>query len=221
MPTLLIVAGAGMAALLDFATGTLIVTLLGAGNVPWWYLLIGGALALLPDIVRFPMKLIWPRISAYRGEHESPDHWPMLMLPTCTLVALALSGPFWATTTLLCLLWHYTHDMEIRRWDTGGIAFYAPLVRDLYFSWWEGFYPREKSMIFSPAADTKTWIARTWLTPTPHSKTELAASAAILPLAAYLAVSLKVAAVLFILICLGAPIVWLAVGLYCAPRLRV
>jgi hypothetical protein len=158
-----------MAARLDFFVGMIIALGIGtitAIEVPLWYLAVGGMLALLPDF-DLVFKTLWQWIRGQRasGDHrETIMHCPMVMLPSCTLLAFLLGGWYWATVTLLGLFWHYAHDSK---WfgSVGDIDWFA-------------IVPNQNL----PYMDTPEWLKQLWLRPTKTSVTELIAGVTMLAL---------------------------------------
>ncbi len=103
----------GMAGFLDLTIGALIAYLMAkcyGQTAPWWHLLIGALLGLLPDLDTFRM-MFNQGVQTARGDHRlTIMHRPLIMLPACMLLAYLVGGGYWAIIAGLCLAWHYAHD---------------------------------------------------------------------------------------------------------------
>mgnify|MGYP003386273388 FL=1 len=194
----------GMNAYMDFGVGVAIaqtLSVLAAHPLPWWFLPLGGMLALLPDF-DILVPLIWRGAFNY-NHHKTLLHRPLFMLPLVACFGWLWGGPFWAGAAFICVFWHYLHDT----WPlgVGGVAWVWP-ISDQYLTW-RGFK--------EPVDMSHTeWLKRYWLKPTLFSCWEIAVGTAALAWAAFL---LEVPAfdivMLAALAWLGAALVWFAYSL--------
>jgi hypothetical protein len=161
----LLLAANAMAAFMDFGVGCLLATLVIRSldlTIAWPYALIGGLLALIPDLDLVP-SVIMGR-SARFDHRQTPFHRPLLVLPIVTLLGFLFGGIAWASIAFLCVLWHYLHDTNFV--DTSyGIAWLWPFS-DQYWSVW-GSYMGQSDM------GHHQWLAHYWLRPTFLSVREI------------------------------------------------
>ena len=186
MIRILFLAAIGMAAFLDFSTGALIVFTLGLAsgvNVPLWQVGVGGVLALLPDFDILTQALASRLMDRHStGDHRATVmHAPLIMLPACTFLGWFFRGPFWATATFLCLLYHYVHDSRV--FSVGDIDWLWPLTNRKL-----------------PWMDTKEWLQKYWLHPTKTSVTECFVGVVLIGWVATTYFELSVAMILVLLI---------------------
>lgn len=205
---LLFLCGVVMAGFLDLAIGTLIATVVGSVmGMPMnvWNLIIGGFIALAPDIVEMVKSHLKGKNPLANGHHESWDHWPVSMMFYGVALGLVFGGWYWGSVSFLCLLFHYTHDMEF--WGSGGIPFFAPI--DLrYFAWWRGFYDPQTSVMYKPETELDPWIQRNWLRPSWMSVREMTFGSLALALSSSMILGFKVGFFLFAFCWIGTVLVW-------------
>jgi hypothetical protein len=154
----------GMAAYLDFSIGCLIIVLLGFTfntELLWWQILLGGLLALTPDIDVVP-TLIRGRTPSF-DHRQTIFHRPMLVLATVTILGYLLGGTFWAIACFVLVLYHFLHDVD---WfgNQYGIAWLWP-----YSSQFWGPY----GSFSPPTISHETWLKDNWLQPSRLSISEL------------------------------------------------
>lgn len=169
----LFLCGMAMAASLDFSFGALLVALIGeimGKVVSIWSLVVGGVLALSPDITEIAKTFFTKDRQLFsNGHHENWDHWPLLMVPIGTLLSTLIGGEYWGIVAFLSMLFHYNHDMEFGK--SGGIAFFAPLDQR-FFAWWKGFYDPKTSAMYLKENELEPWLLN-WLQPSKLSIVEL------------------------------------------------
>lgn len=154
-----------LAAYLDFTIGCLGVVLLAQGygyELMWWQILLGGVLALLPDIDITPILLLGQ--NPQFDHRQTIFHRPLVMIPVVSLTCYAFGGSFWALTAVACLLWHFLHDVDWfgRRY---GVAWFWPFSKH-FWSIYGAFTPPSNLA-------HQDWLASHWLRPTQLSVTEL------------------------------------------------
>lgn len=204
MDKLLVPAAMAMAAFPDFAVGCFIATVIALTmDVPiqWWYLPLGGILALLPDFdILEPVVQRLITGKQITGNHREATvlHRPLVILPTVTLAAWAFGGEYWAVTAFLCVLAHYVHDA--RETGSDGLAWFWPISKKY---WWIGgsFEPRYNEI--------EDWLERTWLKPSERSITEMIIGTSALILALNATVGLSWTVGITGVVCLGAVSIWL------------
>lgn len=161
MKTLLILAGSGMGAFLDFGMGMLITTL-AAVIVEYplepWQLFLGGFLGFLPD-ADIALMIMRRKYADAADHHTTIMHRPIIVLPVATLVAWLIGGTFWAVVTALCVTWHFFHDTKAL--SDGDIDLFWPLPKRM-----TGYKePRRVDLI--------DWLQWRWFEPTTFGVTEL------------------------------------------------
>jgi hypothetical protein len=155
----------GMAAYLDFTIGCLLVVLLaGAFHVEllWWQVLIGGLLALLPDIDIAPTLLLG---KSPRFDHrQTIFHRPLPILAAVAALGYWLGAAFWASAAVCLVFYHYLHDID---WNGNryGVAWFWPFSEHFWGPYGRFMPPNNLSH--------ETWLKDTWLQPSPQSVTEL------------------------------------------------
>lgn len=158
----------GLAAYLDFTIGSLLVVLLASAfavELSWWQILIGGFLALLPDMDIAPMLIIGrtPRFD----HRQTILHRPAVVLPLVALLGYIVGGSFWSLAGLILVLYHFLHDVDWagRRY---GVAWFWPFSNQFW-----GPYGS-----FTPPTDIshETWLQDHWLQPSRLSVVELGLS---------------------------------------------
>ena len=154
----------GMAAIFDFTVGILVVAVVAhflSVEPLWWWYVLGSFLAVLPDMDLMPMILTGRNVAF--NHHETIMHRPVVIIPIATATAALLGGTFFALVALICVTWHYLHDM--REFGGGGIAWAWPYSR-LYLSFLGNEQPEDAKMNF----ETENYLE--WLNPTPLSVRE-------------------------------------------------
>jgi len=198
MKTLLILAGSGMGAFLDFSVGVMITALaasvIGMQLEPW-QLAVGGVLGFLPDFDIIPL-ILRRKYATVADHHATIMHRPAILLPLATMVAWMLGGQFWAITTALCVSWHYIHDTK---WlGDSDIDLFWPLP-----AWVTGY--REP-----PRVDLIDWLQWRWFKPTKFALTELVIGSVGLLIGVSHMLGHFVAVVAVFLCWVGFILVWLA-----------
>ena len=165
MKSLKILISNALAAFLDFAVGcagVLLLANLTDHTLVWWQVLIGGLLALIPDIDALPA--VFTGKSAWYDHRQTPFHRPLLVIPIASSSAWLLGGWFWGLATALLVLWHYLHDTDwvAKRY---GIAWLWPLSSS-YWSWRGSFPP-------IAGIEHHYWLYTYWLRPSALSVAEL------------------------------------------------
>lgn len=205
---LLFLAGVAMAGFLDFAVGALLAAIVGKMmEIPMnvWFLIIGGFIGQSPDLVEMAKARLKGKQALANGHHESWDHWPMFMMVLGTMLGLIVGGLYWGIVSFLCLLFHYTHDMEF--WGSGGIPFFAP-ANFRYFAWWRGFDDPQTSAMFRPENELDPWIQRNWLRPSWMSVREISVGSIALFTAVSMVMSHEVGFLVFAFCWIGTILVW-------------
>ncbi len=200
MEKILFAAAIGMAAFLDFAIGVLIVSLVARvynSSLQLWHLVLGGALAFLPDFDMI-IPLVRKKYAGAEDHHASLMHRPILVLPAVTFAAWWLGGTPWAIVAFLCVFWHFVHDTK--QFGDAGLAWFWP------------FSKKEWSLVGpeDPPQNPKVvdWIYGRWLTPSPMSFLEITIGATALAIGSYLVFGYRTAEVFFVLPLIGAFFVW-------------
>jgi hypothetical protein len=160
--------GNALAGYMDFAIGAWIATALTLfipTQLQWWYLLVGGILALLPDFdIILPILRESNKIS---GHHTTILHRPLFMILLATLVFWFIGGWYWGILAFVCVLWHFVHDIQ------GGIAWGWPVNKRL-------LYPFKKNV---EHISHREWIEKFWLKPSALSVREISIGTAALVVA--------------------------------------
>lgn len=165
-------AAKGFVAFLDFGIGTMLVSLMGAvlgHEVQWWQCLIGGILALAPDL-----DVVWMfanREGVYTDHHQFITHRPIFGIGVAAIVGYLTGGFFWMATASTCLCWHYVHDTE--GFGGGGIAWLWPICgKYICFSGFKD--PRQSIMVEGVGGEAfNEWLDDVWLRPSRTSVTHL------------------------------------------------
>jgi hypothetical protein len=161
MKNVLILAGSGMGAFLDFGVGMMITALFAIiAEYPLapWHLLVGGILGFLPDFDIIPL-ILRRKYATVADHHTTLMHRPIIVLPIATALAWLIGGNFWAIVTVLCVSWHYFHDT--RALSDGGIDLFWPLPA------------RVTGFVEPPRVDLIDWLRWRWFKPTTFALTEL------------------------------------------------
>lgn len=165
MKRLLFFGAIGMAAFLDFAVGTLIVT----GIATWWgftpafsHLVLGGVLAFLPDFDLI-IPILMRRYARIPQHHTTIMHRPLFLIPTSAAAAWILGGPFWTLVAISAVTWHFLHDSK--ELGGGGIQWAYPFSQR---DW--GLLGAHRPLVQMPF--TK-WIDSKWLHPRAMSVREI------------------------------------------------
>ena len=154
-----------LAAYLDFTIGCCAIVVLAVTfsvELVWWQVIVGGLLALLPDIDIAPMLIVG---KTPRFDHrQSIFHRPILMLPVVALLGYLIGGTFWALASAILVLYHYLHDID---WSGQryGIAWFWPLSKQFWGPY--GFFTPPTTV------SHETWLKDKWLQPSHLSIIEL------------------------------------------------
>ena len=192
-----------MAAVMDFGVGALIAVsisaLLGV-EVSTATFLLGGVLALVPDFD------VVPRIFSLQfvdfDHHATLFHRPLIMIPVTAFIALLLGGVIWFWIALVCVAYHFLHDIGWTRGSYTGIALFWPLS-DKCWSWF-GSYEQPEQF------PHRAWLDTFWLKPTKKSVGELTVGLIAFLVALSIAGTYSPLLVLIpVLIVLGSLFVWL------------
>ncbi len=168
MQRFLILAACALAGFFDFSIGCLITVVAGMAmdvTVLWWYLPIGGILALLPDFdILEPITRQFLTGKLMTGNHRETTvlHRPLPILLMVIVFGFVLGGTYWAITAFLCVFAHYVHDA--RETGSDGLAWFWPFSHKY---WWVGgsYEPRY--------LEAESWLKSTWLRPSKRSVVEL------------------------------------------------
>lgn len=104
-----------LAAFLDFSAGAFVVfaiSLAADHHVQYYHYLLGGVVALTPDIVDVLRVYLQNRGELRKDTHKMLLHRPLVILPLGFVSVWAVSGLFWGIALTLCLSWHYLHDIH-------------------------------------------------------------------------------------------------------------
>lgn len=197
----LFVAVIGMAMFMDFAIGVLIVAVMSLAfgvKTSIWQLTLGGVLALLPDFDLI-LPLLRRRYEGLGEHHTSLMHRPFFLLPVSVAVAWYLGGPFWASVTFLCVLWHFVHDTK--GFGDGGLEWFWPFSKKEWF-----LFGSEDPV---PKPPTVEWLSTLWLVPSYRSIAEMVLGAIALWIGIALSIDPMLGFWFVVAIAVGTIVVWM------------
>ena len=190
-----------MAAFMDFGIGTLVAAVVAFSfdiALSWQYLLLGGLLALLPDVDIIP-SIITGR-SAQFDHRQTIFHRPLLIITAATTISWCIGGEMWAIITFFAVIWHFVHDTNFIDM-TYGIAWLWPFS-DMYWYFYGPFTP-------NPGMEHHTWLERYWLKPTFLSVREILIGAvALLAAGSLMHLSLLPVAVICGAVSISVAVIW-------------
>lgn len=164
---LFLLVATGLAALLDFSIGTLIVFVFkaqlftGSKSELWQYLL-GGLLAVSPDILGV-LKLYVvgsrnPNLPKVH-HHDSISHRPLAIIPLASAAAYAFGGMDWAWIAGLCLFAHYLHDTK--GFGGSNMAWLWPFVKKPISLWPIGI--ERDTFRMDSFEDHRQWLIKNYI----------------------------------------------------------
>ncbi len=202
LQTLVFIGAKCMAAVMDFGIGALIAvsTLLYFDQeVAWYTFIIGGFMALIPDMDVLPSMMRGKSLEF--DHHQTLFHHPLVILPIAVIGAYLLGGFVWALIAAISITYHFLHDTG---WftDTTGISWLWPFSKRCWT--WHGSYPVPGHI------DQHVWLGRHWLRPTTKGMIEIGVGVTALGIVVYLQNFTSLLPVLLAnLILLGTAFVWL------------
>lgn len=162
-----------MIANLDFCLGGTLCALtfrLFGEQATWYQVIIGGLLALVPDLDVF---LIKTKKYQHYYHHYSPFHYPLLMLPIGFVASCLIMGLIWGTVTFVALLAHLIHDICAK---LGGVVIFWPFSNKLINicgAFNPGQAPVDEFMRQHGSDATDHWTKKYWYKPSKTSITEI------------------------------------------------